>query len=119
MFDHVGIKVHDLGASAAFYAAALAPLGYAQGYEDQTMVCLGPKEGPAFWLYRSVRPAGSGSHVAFRADNRGAVDQFYSAALKAGATDNGPPGLRPDYGPTYYAAFVVDLDGNNIEAMLT
>ena len=70
------------------------------------------------WLYKSGEPARAGSHLAFRAPDRAAVDGFHRAALNAGARDNGPPGLRPDYGATYYAAFVIDPDGNNIEAVV-
>ena len=118
MFDHVGIKVKDLKASAAFYAAVLAPLGHEAGYSDDSTVGLGPKDAPGLWLYRSDKPAGPGTHIAFRAPNREAVDRFHRAALKAGGRDNGPPGPRPDYSATYYAAFIIDPDGNNVEAVL-
>lgn len=119
MFDHVGIKVRDLQASAAFYAAVLKPLGHELGYSDKDTAGLGPKDALALWLYRSDKPAGPGTHLAFRAPSREAVDRFHQAALKAGARDNGAPGPRPDYSPTYYAAFVIDPDGNNVEAVLT
>lgn len=118
MYDHVGIKVRDLKASATFYASALGPLGHVQGYGDKTTAGFGPKDAPALWLYQSDKPAGPGTHIAFRAAVRAAVDGFYGAALKAGGRDNGPPGLRLDYSPTYYAAFVIDLDGNNVEAVM-
>jgi catechol 2,3-dioxygenase-like lactoylglutathione lyase family enzyme len=118
MYDHIGIKVRDLKASAAFYAAVLKPLGHVQGYADDTTVGFGPEGAPAFWLYRSDRPAGPGTHVAFRAADHAAVSRFHQAALNAGARDNGAPGPRPDYSPTYYAAFVIDPDGNNVEAVM-
>ena len=118
MYDHIGIKVRDLEASVAFYAATLAPLGHVKGYADKTTAGFGPQDAPALWLYKSDRPAGPGTHIAFRAADRAAVDRFYAAAMKAGGRDNGKPGLRPDYSPTYYAAFVIDLDGNNVEAVI-
>jgi len=118
MYDHVGIKVRDLKASTTFYASALAPLGHVQGYDDKTSAGFGPEGAPALWLYQSDLPAGPGTHIAFRASDRAAVERFYEAALKAGGRDNGAPGLRADYSPTYYAAFVIDLDGNNVEAVM-
>jgi catechol 2,3-dioxygenase-like lactoylglutathione lyase family enzyme len=71
---------------------------------------------PALWLYAGGPPAG-GAHIAFRAANRKAVDRFHAAGLKAGGRDNGAPGPRADYSPTYYAAFLIDPDGNNVEAV--
>jgi catechol 2,3-dioxygenase-like lactoylglutathione lyase family enzyme len=118
MFDHIGIKVRNLKASAAFYAQALAPLGHVQCYADETTAGFGPPDAPGLWLYASDQRAGPGTHIAFRAADLAAVDRFHAAALKAGARDNGAPGPRPAYSATYYAAFVIDLDGNNIEAML-
>lgn len=118
MFDHVGIKVADLAASRAFYAAALKPLGHVAGYADDSCAGFGAAGAPALWLYPARKPVGPGTHLAFRAADRAAVDAFYQAALKAGGRDNGPPGLRPDYSPSYYAAFVLDPDGHNIEAVL-
>ena len=76
----------------------------------------GPPGAPALWLYRA-EDAGSGTHVAFVAPDRAAVDRFHAEALKAGGRDHGRPGLRADYGPTYYAAFLLDPDGNNVEAV--
>jgi catechol 2,3-dioxygenase-like lactoylglutathione lyase family enzyme len=119
MFDHVGIKVTDLKRSAAFYAAALEPLGCVQGYADDAMVGIGPKDAPTLWLYRSDTAPGVGTHVALRAKSRQSVDRFHEAALRAGGLDNGAPGVRPDYGKTYYAAFIIDPDGHNIEAVMT
>lgn len=119
MFDHIGIKVTDLAASRIFYAAALKPLGHVAGYADDSCAGFGPAGAAALWLYPTPEPVGPGTHVAFRAADRASVDAFYKAALQAGARDNGPPGPRPDYSPTYYAAFVLDPDGHNIEAVVT
>ncbi len=118
MFDHIGIKVRDLEASKSFYAQVLAPLGHVQGYADAHTAGFGPGDAPALWLYASEKPAGPGTHVAFRAPDRESVHRFHQAALQAGGRDNGAPGPRPDYGATYYAAFVIDLDGNNVEAVV-
>jgi hypothetical protein len=115
MFDHIGIRVKDLGAAARLYAAMLAPLGHVPGARDATYAGFGPKDRPALWLHADK--AGGGCHVALKAAERAAVDAFHKAGLAAGAKDNGKPGLRTDYGPTYYAAFLVDLDGNNVEAV--
>ena len=117
MFDHIGLRVTDLAASARFYEAALAPLGYAVCSRDATSVGLGPPEAPALWLHHAAPGSGSGTHVAFRAPDRATVARFHAAGLAAGGQDNGTPGLRTDYAPTYYAAFLIDPDGNNIEAV--
>lgn len=117
MYDHIGIKVKNLEASARFYAAALAPLGHVNGYTGEGIAGFGPPDAPALWLYASDPPKGPGMHVAFRAPTRAAVDRFYAAALDAGGRDNGAPGIRADYAPNYYAAFVIDPDGNNVEAV--
>ena len=119
MFDHVGIRVKDLAASAAFYKSVLATLGHVPGYADETTAGFGPPGATALWLHAVPKAGERGVHIAFRAPDRAAVDRFHKAALKAGATDNGAPGPRPDYSETYYAAFVIDLDGNNIEAVVT
>jgi catechol 2,3-dioxygenase-like lactoylglutathione lyase family enzyme len=111
MYDHIGLKVKDIDASTRFYEAALAPLGFVR---DGTG--FGPKGAPALWLYEGGH-AKSGTHVAFAAKNRAAVDRFHAAGVKAGGKDNGAPGLRADYSPNYYAAFLVDPDGNNVEAV--
>lgn len=115
MFDHVGLRVRDLAASRRLYSAALTPIGYVVGPQDGGMVGIGPAGAPALWL--AADDNGGGAHVALRSPNRDAVVAFHKAALAAGARDNGAPGLRPDYGPSYYAAFIIDLDGNNIEAV--
>ncbi|WP_439518987.1 VOC family protein [Hydrogenophaga sp.] len=117
MYDHLGLKVHDLAASLRFYEAALAPLGHVPGSHDDTYAGLGPAGAPALWLYATPNAKRPGTHIAFRAENAAQVDAFYRAGLKAGAADNGGPGPRPDYSPTYYAAFLIDPDGNNVEAV--
>lgn len=117
MYDHLGIKVRDLATSIRFYEAALAPLGHVLGSHDDSYAGIGPADAPALWLYAAKGGQGPGTHIAFRAASHEAVDAFYKAGLKAGASDNGGPGPRPDYSPTYYAAFLIDPDGNNVEAV--
>lgn len=118
MYDHIGLRVRDLEASLRFYEAALSPLGQVLGPRDGSSAGFGPPGGPALWLHRAEGAAGNrGVHVAFRAATRSAVARFHEAAIEAGGRDNGGPGPRPDYGPAYYAAFVVDPDGNNVEAV--
>ena len=125
MLDHVSIPVADIKRARAFYDATLAPLGFKRmmnfdGEEGNSALGYGTDH-PWFWIGRedSRRTAAvsKGSHIAFRAPNRAAVDAFYGAAIAAGAADNGAPGLRPNYHPAYYAAFVFDLDGHHIEAV--
>ena len=115
MYDHIGLKVKDVKASARFYGAALGALGHVVASQDDAGAGIGPKGEPALWLYRGK--SNGGAHVAFRAGSRAAVDRFHEAGLKAGGKDNGAPGLRADYSPTYYAAFLLDPDGNNVEAV--
>jgi catechol 2,3-dioxygenase-like lactoylglutathione lyase family enzyme len=123
MIDHTGIGVADVARSAIFYDAALAALGMGR------MMQLPEQDGadaigygvkfPVFWIDR-FHPHGAKQHVAFVARSRAAVDEFYRTSLQAGGTDNGAPGMRPPLqgdGPGYYAAFVFDPDGNNIEAV--
>jgi len=119
MYDHIGLKVKNLEASVRFYRAALAPLGHVLCSGDKTYAGFGPPDEPALWLYAAVAAGSSGMHVAFRARDRAAVDRFHKEGTKAGGRDNGRPGLRPDYSPTYYAAFLIDPDGNNVEAVCT
>jgi catechol 2,3-dioxygenase-like lactoylglutathione lyase family enzyme len=122
MLDHAGFPVSDYARSKAFYLQALAPLGYVlvmevqQDENDSPAAGFGGGGKPDFWI------GGEGGlqrpiHIAIAAQNRAAVDAFYSAALAAGGKDNGAPGLRPHYHPNYYAAFVLDPDGHNIEAV--
>jgi len=112
MFDHVGLHVRDLAASARFYEAALGPLGHAAGPLDGETASFG-----AFWLYRAAGSVAAGAHIAFAAPDRQSVERFHAAGIAAGGLDNGAPGLRADYGPRYYAAFLIDPDGNNVEAV--
>jgi catechol 2,3-dioxygenase-like lactoylglutathione lyase family enzyme len=119
MYDHVGLKVANVEASARFYSAALAPLGHVLSSMDAAGAGFGPAGAPALWLHRAQKAPGPEVHVAFRASNRAAVDAFYQRGLQAGGRDNGKPGLRTDYSPTYYAAFLLDPDGNNVEAVCT
>lgn len=120
MIDHLAVDVSDIARSRRFYEAALAPLGYRvlseQSGEGGSVVLFSDGGEPDFIIAHKDRPA-EATHIAFRAASRAMVDTFHAAALKAGGRDNGPPGLRPDYGPTYYAAFVLDPDGFNIEAV--
>jgi catechol 2,3-dioxygenase-like lactoylglutathione lyase family enzyme len=114
MYDHVTLRVDDFPVSLAFYRAALAPLGIDLRVEDGVSAAFG--EEPSF-LLTSRRAPTVNVHVAFSAADRAAVDGFHAAALQNGGTDNGAPGIRADYAPNYYAAFVLDPDGNNIEAV--
>jgi catechol 2,3-dioxygenase-like lactoylglutathione lyase family enzyme len=123
MFDHIGFAVSDLEKSKAFYAAALRPLGIKLIMEvtaEQTgagaHAGFGVGNKPFFWIGDHGSPC-SGVHVAFTAEARAQVVQFYQAALQAGGEDNGAPGLRPHYHDNYYGAFVFDPDGNNVEAV--
>jgi len=117
MYDHIGLKVKDIDASVRFYEAALAALGHTLCSRDGSGAGFGPPGEPALWLYLAAGLAGPGVHLAFRAPDRRAVDRFHAGGLTAGGHDNGGPGLRADYSPTYYAAFLLDPDGNNVEAV--
>jgi len=119
MYDHIGLKVKDLHASVSFYAAALGALGHDVCSKDASSASFGPARTPALWLAPSPGATGPGVHIGFRATDRSAVDRFHKDGLKAGGRDNGRPGLRTDYGPSYYAAFLLDPDGNNVEAVCT
>ncbi|AUH33685.1 VOC family protein [Paracoccus tegillarcae] len=124
MIDHIGFAVSDLSASRGFYERALSPLGISvimEVTEEMTgghgaHLGFGRDINPFFWV-GTGDAASAGVHVAFAAPDRATVDAFYQAALDAGGTDNGAPGLRPEYHPNYYGAFVRDPDGNNIEAV--
>jgi len=119
MIDHLSIGVRDVARAKRFYDAALAPLGYKCLSASEGSLGYGDKAA-ALWVTAAERPVPaddkSGLHVCFTAPTRRSVDAFHAAALAAGGKDNGKPGLRPDYGASYYAAFVVDPDGYRIEA---
>jgi catechol 2,3-dioxygenase-like lactoylglutathione lyase family enzyme len=123
MIDHVGLRVRDYPRARAFYEAALRPLGYKLMMELTPEMKLGyvgcgfGDVGPAFWIGAGDSSTGP-AHVAFRARTRAQVKAFYEAALAAGGKDNGAPGLRPHYSPDYYGAFVLDPEGNNVEAVV-
>jgi catechol 2,3-dioxygenase-like lactoylglutathione lyase family enzyme len=116
MIDHMTLRVRDYPKSKAFYTAALAPLGYEMLMEWEGFSGFGINKKPDFWLAAAEDRKYSQLHIAFRAKSRKAVQEFYDAAIKAGAKDNGGPGLRADYHPNYFGAFVLDPDGHNIEA---
>jgi catechol 2,3-dioxygenase-like lactoylglutathione lyase family enzyme len=116
MIDHVKLHVRDVERSRAFYESALAPLGYRVMLEPAPGVVGMGADRPEFWL--AFEPASpSVAHVAFHAETTDLVDAFHRAALDAGGRDNGAPGPRPQYHPRYYGAFVLDDDGNNVEAV--
>jgi catechol 2,3-dioxygenase-like lactoylglutathione lyase family enzyme len=132
MIDHMTFRVSDMARSKAFYLAALAPLGYALGFDQRfgkvQVVGLAHADPSApdgsridTWLVDGPSPHGAGvttgCHLCWSAPDRAAVDAFHAAALAAGGRDNGAPGLRPQYHAHYYGAFVLDPDGNNIEAV--
>jgi catechol 2,3-dioxygenase-like lactoylglutathione lyase family enzyme len=123
MIDHTGISASDFEKSKAFYTKALSAMGYALLMEFPASVTghtdvagFGEPPKPDFWVSKgeSNRPP---IHVAFRVTSRAQVDAFYQAAIEAGGRDNGAPGIRPHYHEHYYGAFVLDPDGNNIEAV--
>ena len=117
MLDHAGLNVRDINEARPFYEQALASLGYPLGYDGGSYVGFRSPDGEFdFWLAQRGEPS-TGTHVAFRAADRAAVDAFHEAALAAGGTDNGPPGIRRVYHEYYYGAYVLDLEGNNIEAV--
>jgi catechol 2,3-dioxygenase-like lactoylglutathione lyase family enzyme len=116
MFDHIGFPVRDLALSRSFYIAALSPLGIVMIVDEPQVVAFGRPGRAQFWIGGGGSPP-SGVHVAFAAADRAEVRAFYAAALAAGGTDNGAPGLRPQYHPDYYGAFVLDPDGHNVEAV--
>jgi catechol 2,3-dioxygenase-like lactoylglutathione lyase family enzyme len=117
LYDHIGLKVLNLDASIRFYTAALAPLGVVLCSRDDSGAGFGPPDAPALWLHLSKAPPRSGAHIAFRAADHASVRAFHDAGIKAGGRDNGSAGPRKDYSPTYYAAFLIDPDGNNVEAV--
>lgn len=118
---HVSMGVGDLAAAAAFYDRVMATIGARRMLELPDAVAYG-KQFPEFWVQKPIngQPAATanGTHFAFIAPNREAVDAFHAAALEAGGTSDGAPGLRPEYTPDYYGCFVIDLDGHKIEAAI-
>lgn len=125
MLDHMTFRVSNMQASKILYEQALTPLGYRIAYdgvhEGQRLVGLGVETAEGLkidtWLMDQKTPVTTACHLCWRAANRSQVDAFYTAAIAAGGRCNGAPGLRAHYHPNYYGAFVVDLDGNNIEAV--
>ena len=121
MFDHVTVNVADLGTSTAFYSQALAPLHFKQVPSEESQTGFAASvpgiEGAYTHLLLRQSTDVASTHLAFVAFDAAQVDAFYAAALQAGGVDNGAPGQRPQYGPAYYAAFVLDPDGHNIEAV--
>ena len=126
VIDHVGIRVSDLAASRRMYAAALAELGFAVlgegAFEGDAYVLFGRDTSDDFALHDVGSKPGrdrvtTGAHVAFRAPDASSVDSWHAAAVRHGGTENGSPGIRPEYSGHYYAAFVLDPDGNNVEAV--
>ena len=118
VIDHIGVGVRDFDESLDFYTRALAPLGLelvALDESDNRSAGFGIRGRDDFWIHEG-RPVGR-AHVAFEGDSREAVDDFHAAAVAAGGRDNGAPGVRPAYSETYYAAYILDPNGNNIEAV--
>jgi catechol 2,3-dioxygenase-like lactoylglutathione lyase family enzyme len=116
ILDHLGINVSDLAATRAFFEAALAPLGIRVVLEGEGWAMIGKGDRPQLW-FGAMGPIPGPIHIAFAADNRRQVREFHAAALAAGGKDNGAPGVRAQYHPGYYGAFVIGPDGHNIEAV--
>lgn len=120
MIDHLSLGISDLQKTGTFYDAALGALGYSRLVDRDDSLAYGLDE-PMLWLVTAPHPVApdrdNGMHLCFKANDRASVDAFHRAALGAGGTDNGPPGPRPAYGPTYYAAFAIDPDGYRVEAV--
>lgn len=116
IIDHIGLTIKDYAASVGFYTKALAPLGIEKVMEYGTWAGFGRDGKPEFW-FGTGDQAQNSMHIAFSADNRAQVDDFYRAAIAAGAKDNGKPGIREEYHPNYYGAFVIDVNGHNLEAV--
>jgi catechol 2,3-dioxygenase-like lactoylglutathione lyase family enzyme len=114
--DHVSLPVRRLAAARKFYGAALGAIGMKINLDVGSAFGMGSKKEKIFWISQK-RSATGGAHHAFRVGSRGDVDAFHRAGLEAGGTEHGAPGPRPSYGPTYYAAFLKDPEGNNIEVV--
>jgi catechol 2,3-dioxygenase-like lactoylglutathione lyase family enzyme len=123
MLHHVSVGVVDVERAAMFYDAVLGALGYKRIVEYLPHALAYGETTPIFWVGlphdQKSASSGNGTHIGFSAHSKDAVHKFHEAALAHGGTDNGAPGQRPDYGPDYYGAFVIDIDGNKIEATLT
>ncbi len=121
MLDHVTFRAGDIARTASFYEVTLKPLGYSlsfdQTLEDGVRVIGFGKNGKIDTWFTSDKPVSGPAHISWKADSKDEVDAFHEAALAAGGKDNGPPGIRAEYHENYYGAFVLDLDGNNIEAV--
>ncbi len=120
MLHHLSLPVADLERSSSLYDAALSALGYRRVCSGNGFAGYGVDDGKDKFAIKHATPSASAGprfHLAFSAPSREAVDAFHKAALRHGAADNGEPGLRPHYGPNYYAAFIIDLDGHRIEAV--
>lgn len=124
MLHHVSVGVRDVERAAKFYDPVLKPLGYRRVMEflPHAIAYGETRERPEFWIQlphdQKAASVGNGVHIAFLGKSRLAIAKFHDAALNAGGSNGGEPGPRPDYGPSYYGAFIYDLDGNKIEAML-
>ena len=121
MLHHISLPVADLERSSSLYSAILFALGYRCVCSGKDYAGYGVEEDEDLFMIKQINPsasAGPGFHLAFGAPSRKAVDEFHKLALANGATDNGKPGIRAQYGPAYYAAFIVDLDGHRIEAVI-
>ena len=124
MLHHVSVGVRDVARAATFYDPVLKALGYKRvmDYSPGAIAYGESRDKPEFWIglpHDQREPTGgNGTHVGFAAKSKGAVNKFHEAALRAGGSNNGEPGPRPDYGPAYYGAFIYDLDGNKLEAVL-
>jgi catechol 2,3-dioxygenase-like lactoylglutathione lyase family enzyme len=116
ILDHIGFNVNDFSVSKSFYLQALEPLGIRIVNEGEGWAMIG-KEGKGQFWFGAFGSNPGGIHIAFVAENRERVHEFYEAALAAGGKDNGAPGLRPQYHPNYYAAFIIDPNGHNLEAV--
>ena len=121
LLHHISLPVVSIEKSSALYDAALMPLGYRRVCSGKDFSGYGIEEGKDHFAIKEINPstsAGPGFHLAFGAPSREAVDRFHEAAISNGAKDNGKPGFREHYGPNYYAAFIIDLDGHRIEAVI-